>query len=900
MSSPSDAAPDRSSAAGEETKRRLSRKRVTVITATALSLLEACGLEPSPARSEKTAGKGKKATQGEPPAEKASADGLEERQAAGSASSRERNGGRKKRSAPDRAPREAADAVPQEDASQGVAATKAALPEIPPVIPPAETTAAAVPPEPAIPPKKTTARRRRASGTKAAPVTDTGAVPATEPAPACGSVAQEASPQVVKPSVGQSAVEAAASVPGEDQPHSGARRRAVSRAGRASTSGGRGRKKAAATTPASAGEAGPTTAPVPEQQPVERPMDAAALAAEADRLAAEYGLSSSGGGLVVLPGDDDWDDFPAPPDREASSARTAARGTETVPAVAFPESVPSAAPVAAAAPAAPAPEATPAAAKSSPKRRRAGSPKAAPVAEDGPVPVAEAVAQMAPPVEGSFAVRHAADAEAAVPDAGLPQSAAGRRGVSRVGHPAASGGRGRKKAVATTPASAGEAGPTTAPVPERQPAERPMDAAALAAEADRLAAEYGLSSSGGGLVVLPGDDDWDDFPAPPDREASSARTAARGTETVPAASFPEPVPAAAPFAAATPVAPAPEATPAEGKSSPGRRRGGGTTAAPVAGSGNAPVPRAGGQGGASPAVPLGDVRMPEGSPAPVPGAVSSASAGHRAEGEANGTARPAASPVAGAPCPAPSSGTGMGRREAAFRQWAADMQARFDAGLEAEEDRAARRKDSLVVLPPPTDTGGRKRRTAKKAQADAAEAPRPRAWITRRRSTEPGHEARFEEWHGPARTGSVLEKVFISLGASPEQAKLSRLWRSWDAVLGPDLAPLARPLGHHDDKLLIGAEDAVLLQELYYMGPEIVRRVNEFLQEDFFTAVKVSLMLDHQDLDAPSPVLERSAGRPKEEVPAPSGASLGLMDPESAVARCYARFLGMELPDPRK
>ena len=697
MSSPSDAAPDRSSAAGEETKRRLSRKRVTVITATALSLLEACGLEPSPARSEKTAGKGKKATQGEPPAEKASADGLEERQAAGSASSRERNGGRKKRSAPDRAPREAADAVLQEDASQGVAATKAALPEIPPVIPPADTAAATVPPGPATPPKKTTARRRRASGTKAAPVTDTGAVPATEPAPACGSVAQEASPPVVKPSAGQSAVEAAASVPGEDQPHSGARRRAVSRAGRASTSGGRGRKKAAATTPASAGEAGPTTAPVPEQQPVERPMDAAALAAEADRLAAEYGLSSSGGGLVVLPGDDDWDDFPAPPDREASSARTAARGTETVPA----------------------------------------------------------------------------------------------------------------------------------------------------------------------------------------------------------ASFPEPVPAAAPFAAAAPVAPAPEATPAEGKSSPGRRRGGGTTAAPVAGSGNASVPLAGEKGGASPAVP-GDARMPEGSPAPVPGAVSSVSAGHRAEGEANGTARPAASPVAGAPCPAPSSGTGMGRREAAFRQWAADMQARFDAGLEAEEDRAARRKDSLVVLPPPTDTGGRKRRTAKKAQVDAAEAPRPRTWITRRRSTEPGHEARFEEWHGPARTGSVLEKVFISLGASPEQAKLSRLWRSWDAVLGPDLAPLARPLGHHDDKLLIGAEDAVLLQELYYMGPEIVRRVNEFLQEDFFTAVKVSLMLDHQDLDAPSPVLERSAGRPKEEVPAPSGASLGLMDPESAVARCYARFLGMELPDPRK
>ncbi|WP_415964922.1 DciA family protein [Desulfovibrio piger] len=350
------------------------------------------------------------------------------------------------------------------------------------------------------------------------------------------------------------------------------------------------------------------------------------------------------------------------------------------------------------------------------------------------------------------------------------------------------------------PASAGETASAVAPAEEQAPG-RPPDAAARAAEADRLAAEYGLSSSGGGLVVLPGDEDGDDFPR--DDGAPDARAAARSVMTAPAAP------------------------------------------------------------GSGPVCPLPD--------------------GYDGAGKAT-----------------PPAGAGMGRREAAFRQWAAAMQARFDAGLEAEEDRAARRQEALVVLPPPAGAGGRERRTVKKPQAATAEAPRPRAWVTRRRSTEPGHEARFGEWPGPARTGSVLEKVFISLGASPEQAKLSRLWRSWDAVLGPDLAPLARPLGHHDDKLLIGAEDAVLLQELYYMGPEIVRRANDFLQEDFFTAVKVSLMLDHQDLDAPSPVLERSAGRPQEELPAPSGASLGLMDPESAVARCYARFLGMELPDPRK
>lgn len=689
MSSPSDAAPDRSPAAGEETKSRLSRKRVTVITATALSLLEACGLEPSPSRSEKTAGKGPKTAQEAAPAGKAPANDREKKQAADPASSRSRNSSRKKTPPSGKISRTDAGNLPEEDASLAFATGN--VPEVPPVVPSdGAAPVAATPPGPVVPPKKTSARRRRAASAKAVSVPDGGT------APASGAEGQVATP-VAGPSVAPSAVEAVASGPGEEQSHAAAKRAPSSRVRRSSTSGGRGRKKA-----------------------------------------------------VEIP----------------------------------------------------------------------------------PAPAAEAV-------------------------------------------------------------------PTVAPEAQQAPA-RPMDAAALAAEADRLAAEYGLSSSGGGLVVLPGDDDWDDFPAPRYDEAPSPQTAARSAVTTPVASFPEPAPAEARSVEVSPSAPAPEPVPAA-KSASRRRRAAGTKAAAVPGGGARPAADAGGLGASPVPAPIGSMPVPAARPAPAAQAGASLPDAGSGDGEAHAPARPGTTPVAAGPSGStPPSGAGMGKREAAFRQWAADMQARFDAGLEAEEDRAARRKDTLVVLPPPTDTGGRKRRTAKKPQAAAVEAPRPRAWITRRRSTEPGHEARFEEWHGPARTGSVLEKVFISLGASPEQAKLSRLWRSWDAVLGPDLAPLARPLGHHDDRLLIGAEDAVLLQELYYMGPEIVRRVNEFLQEDFFTAVKVSLMLDHQDLDAPSPVLERSAGRPQEEVPAPSGASLGLMDPESAVARCYARFLGMELPDPRK
>ena len=178
MSSPSDAAPDRSPAAGEETKSRLSRKRVTVITATALSLLEACGLEPSPSRSEKTAGKGQKAAQDAAPAGKAPADDREKKQAADPASSRSRNTSRKKTPPSGKSSRTDAGNLPEEDASLAFATGN--VPEVPPVVPSdGAAPAAATPPGPVVPPKKTSARRRRAASAKAVSVPDGGTAPAS-------------------------------------------------------------------------------------------------------------------------------------------------------------------------------------------------------------------------------------------------------------------------------------------------------------------------------------------------------------------------------------------------------------------------------------------------------------------------------------------------------------------------------------------------------------------------------------------------------------------------------------------------------------------------------------------------------------------------------------------------
>ena len=163
-------------------------------------------------------------------------------------------------------------------------------------------------------------------------------------------------------------------------------------------------------------------------------------------------------------------------------------------------------------------------------------------------------------------------------------------------------------------------------------------------------------------------------------------------------------------------------------------------------------------------------------------------------------------------------------------------------------------------------------------------------------------------WRGRSREGAgaatslrdALLGLLQSMGGTRERAGLQSLWDNWEKVLGPELAAIAQPLGHHGDgkgapagarpALLLGAEDAMLLQELRFRGQEILERVNGFLGQAYFCEVKVSLPLGRS-----APVRSRapSAVPPKEEAggePAARGVFLSGMDGNSPVARCYARF----------
>lgn len=156
----------------------------------------------------------------------------------------------------------------------------------------------------------------------------------------------------------------------------------------------------------------------------------------------------------------------------------------------------------------------------------------------------------------------------------------------------------------------------------------------------------------------------------------------------------------------------------------------------------------------------------------------------------------------------------------------------------------------------------------------------------------------------PVAASDVLASVLAGLGAAPglgeAQARLRLLWQNWEMVMGPDLALLAHPLGHHRDLLLVGAEDAMLAQELHLMGAEMLERVNAFMECPFFNGVKVELLMGKKGLNKTATTVThasgntrdwRSAQKPSPPSPSAEGRFLTTMDASSPVARAYARFV---------
>ncbi|MDR2695824.1 MAG: DUF721 domain-containing protein [Deltaproteobacteria bacterium] len=135
---------------------------------------------------------------------------------------------------------------------------------------------------------------------------------------------------------------------------------------------------------------------------------------------------------------------------------------------------------------------------------------------------------------------------------------------------------------------------------------------------------------------------------------------------------------------------------------------------------------------------------------------------------------------------------------------------------------------------------------------------------------------------------SAREAVERLLRRYPHKARLARLWQNWSMAMGPELAPLAWPLGARKGVLLIGGEDAMAMQELAMMREEILERANAFMDEPFFTDVRMSLSLGKRPLDGLTPP---ARGQIPKILPRLDGSALQGADPGSPAARCYAAFV---------
>ena len=135
---------------------------------------------------------------------------------------------------------------------------------------------------------------------------------------------------------------------------------------------------------------------------------------------------------------------------------------------------------------------------------------------------------------------------------------------------------------------------------------------------------------------------------------------------------------------------------------------------------------------------------------------------------------------------------------------------------------------------------------------------------------------------------SVLEDFLKRRGAS-ESYQLASLWRNWAEVLGPDLAGLARPLGHKERRLILGGEDSITLQEITFFGPDILERVNGFLGGNVFDKISVELIRGRSPLDC----IRIGTVPEKARVARPDnlGGLLGVMPEDSPVARCYRAYV---------
>jgi Dna[CI] antecedent DciA-like protein len=92
----------------------------------------------------------------------------------------------------------------------------------------------------------------------------------------------------------------------------------------------------------------------------------------------------------------------------------------------------------------------------------------------------------------------------------------------------------------------------------------------------------------------------------------------------------------------------------------------------------------------------------------------------------------------------------------------------------------------------------------------------------------------------------LIAKAVSSLGLG-ELAAAGRLFRSWEEIVGPEVAARSQPLSLRDGVLRIQTDSPAWAAEVRYLAPELLRRANAALGRELARELKVSLRPAAQD-----------------------------------------------------
>ena len=120
---------------------------------------------------------------------------------------------------------------------------------------------------------------------------------------------------------------------------------------------------------------------------------------------------------------------------------------------------------------------------------------------------------------------------------------------------------------------------------------------------------------------------------------------------------------------------------------------------------------------------------------------------------------------------------------------------------------------------------------------------------------------------------------------------LVQLWNAWDDLMG-EMAHVARPLGHRGRKLILAAEDPMVMQEAQFLAPMILEKINGYLEQDFFDKVVFELLNGRTPLDG---YTRPEAEKPPRKLKKPNelGALNEKLDPNSPLGKCYRAYQRM-------